>query len=138
VWQSLLPNRAVSVERLSHPEAHPHRIAAPAAEGSAMTRERLAHRRKHELFEIESMNMRFTASASRYPDGRIGELFMDNHKQGSAIGTLVRDMAIAFSFAVQHGADPEAIRLALCRNSQGEALGPLGVALDLLAARSKT
>jgi hypothetical protein len=79
------------------------------------------------------MGMKFTASVSRYDDGLIGELFVDNHKQGSAIGTLVRDLAIVFSFAVQHGADVEAIRRALCRDSQGRPLGPLGVILDLLS-----
>jgi hypothetical protein len=42
--------------------------------------------------------------------------------------------AIAFSFAVQHGADPEAIRGALSRDSHGNASGPLGAALDAIAA----
>jgi hypothetical protein len=97
-------------------------------------RERLANRRVSTIFDFEAMAMKFTASASHYADGRLAELFLDNHKQGSAIGTLVRDMAIIFSFAVQHGADVDAIRRALCRDSQGRALGPLGVILDLLAS----
>jgi hypothetical protein len=96
-------------------------------------RQRLPNRRASELFTFESMELRFTASVSRYPDGRIAELFCDNHKAGSAIGTLVRDSAIAFSFAVQHGADAEKIRKALCRDSQGRPQGPLGAALDLIA-----
>jgi hypothetical protein len=95
-------------------------------------RERLQNRRTHTVFDFEAMGMKFTASASRYPDGRLSELFLDNHKAGSAIGTLVRDLAIAVSFALQHGADAEAIRNALCRDSQGQPLGPLAVALDLL------
>lgn len=97
------------------------------------TRQRLSDRRNSEIFDFTSMSMRFTASVSRYPDGRIAELFIDNHKAGSAVGTLVRDLAIIFSFAAQHGADVESIRRALCRDSQGRPLGPLGVALDLLA-----
>jgi hypothetical protein len=99
-------------------------------------RERLANRRASLFFDFESMGMRFTASVSHFPDGRIAELFVDNHKAGSAIGTLVRDAAIIFSFAVQHGADPEAIRRALCRDSAGRALGPIGEALDTIARRS--
>jgi ribonucleoside-diphosphate reductase alpha chain len=95
-------------------------------------RTRLPDRRGCELITFESMGMLFTAGVGRYPDGRISELFLDNHKAGSSIGTLVRDLAIAFSFAVQHGADIEAIRCALCRDSQGRPLGPLAVALDLL------
>jgi ribonucleoside-diphosphate reductase alpha chain len=95
-------------------------------------RKRLPDRRDSELINFESGGMRFTASVSRYPDGSIGELFLDNHKQGSAIGTLVRDMAIVLSLAVQHGADVETIRNALCRDGNGRALGPLGEILDLL------
>ena len=78
-------------------------------------RERLPNRRASELFDFVSMNMLFTASVSLYEDGRLGELFLDNHKAGSAIGTLVRDSAIALSFALQHGADLQAIRIALAR-----------------------
>jgi hypothetical protein len=58
---------------------------------------------------------------------------LSDHKAGSAIGTLVRDLAIVLSFAVQHGADIESIRRALCRDSAGRSLGPLGAVLDLLA-----
>jgi hypothetical protein len=99
-------------------------------------RERLPDRRPSELFDFEAMGLRFTASVSRYPDGRVSELFCDNHKAGSAIGTLVRDAAILLSFALQHGADIEAIRRSLCRNSQGRALGPIGEALDIIVRRS--
>jgi hypothetical protein len=98
-------------------------------------RQRLPDRRASLLFDLESMGMPFTASVSHYPDGRIAELFVDNHKAGSAIGTLVRDAAIIFSFAVQHGADPEAIRRALGRSSDGSALGPIAEALDIIARR---
>jgi hypothetical protein len=37
------------------------------------------------------------------------------------------------SFALQHGADINAMRKALCRDGRGRALGPLGAALDKLA-----
>jgi hypothetical protein len=93
-------------------------------------REKLPNRRSSLLFDYQSMDLPFTASVSYYPDGRISELFCDNHKAGSAIGTLVRDAAIIFSFAVQHGADPEAIRRALGRSSDGRALGSIAEALD--------
>jgi hypothetical protein len=96
-------------------------------------RERLPDRRASELFDFESMAMRFTASASRDSSGKVLELFLDNHKAGSAIGTLVRDSAIILSFALQHGADIESIRRALCRDSQGRASGPIGEALDIIA-----
>ena len=93
-------------------------------------RQRLPNRRHCVTFT--SMDMTFTASVSRYADGHIGEIFLDNHKQGSAVGTLVGDLAIAFAFAVQHRADAGAIRRALCRDGEGNALGPLGRVLNLI------
>ncbi len=82
--------------------------------------------------------MRFTASVSRYPDNRPGEIFIDNHKAGSAIGTLVRDAAIILSFALQYGADITAIGKALSRDGQGQPLGPIGQATDTITASSET
>ena len=97
-----------------------------------MNRERLPNRRLAETFEIEVGGLRYTATASRFADGRIGELFLTNHKSNSNADTAARDAAIAFSFAVQHGADPRAICRALCRDSNDRASGPLGAALDFL------
>jgi hypothetical protein len=96
-------------------------------------RQRLTDRRSCELIDFEWLGLGFTAGVGRYPDGRISELFLDNPKAGSAVGTLVRDLAIVFSFAVQHGADAQAIRCALGRDSAGRPLGPLGAVLDLLS-----
>jgi hypothetical protein len=70
---------------------------------------------------------------SRFADGRIGELFLNNHKAGNQVDTNARDAAILLSFALQHGADIDEIRKALCRNSAGRALGPIARALDILA-----
>jgi ribonucleoside-diphosphate reductase alpha chain len=96
-------------------------------------RRRLPNRRLAETFELEVAGLKYTATVGRFPDGSIGELFLTNHKSNSAADTNARDAAIAFSIAVQHGADPEVIRKALCRDSQGRASGPLGAALDAIA-----
>jgi hypothetical protein len=98
-----------------------------------MTRQRLANRRASTSFTFELDGLRFTATVSRFPDGSIGEVFLNNHKSGNQSDTNARDAAIVLSFALQHGADIEAIRKALCRDSSGRALGPIGAALDLLA-----
>jgi hypothetical protein len=98
---------------------------------------RLPDRRASESFTFELAGLRFTATVSRYGDGRIGELFLNNHKAGNQSDTNARDGAILLSFALQHGADIDAIRRALCRDSQGRALGPLGAALDYLLAERK-
>jgi hypothetical protein len=95
-------------------------------------RQRLPNRRRAETFEIEVAGLRYTCTFSRYPDGRLSELFLSNHKSNSGADTNARDSAITFSIAVQHGADPDVIRRALCCDSQGCASGPLGAALDIL------
>jgi hypothetical protein len=102
--------------------------------GAAMTaRRRLPDRRLCESFTFELDGLRFTATVGRFSDGSIGELFLTNHKSGNQSDTNARDAAIIFSFAVQHGADIDSIRRAVCRDSSGKALGPIGAALDLLA-----
>jgi hypothetical protein len=95
-------------------------------------RRRLADRRPAETFELEVGGLRYTCTVGRFPDDSIGELFLNNHKSNSAADTNARDAAITFSLAVQHGAHPEVIRRALCRDARSNASGPLGAALDLL------
>ena len=97
------------------------------------TRERLPQRRASTTFNLEVAGLKYTATVSRFADERIGEVFVSNHKNNSGADVAARDAAIAFSFAVQHGADPEAIRRALCRDGRGNASGPLGCTLDKLA-----
>jgi hypothetical protein len=96
-------------------------------------RERLPNRRMSATFDFVCAGLRYTATIGHFPDGRIGEIFLNNHKSNSAADTNARDSAIVASLALQHGADIETIRKALCRDSHGRASGPLGVALDLLA-----
>jgi ribonucleoside-diphosphate reductase alpha chain len=101
-------------------------------------RERLPTRRRSETFDFEvstgTGTLRYTATIGFYADGRVGEVFLNNHKSNSTADTNARDAAIAVSFALQHGADLESIRKALCRETDGRASGPLGAALDVVAS----
>jgi len=95
-------------------------------------RQKLSDRRASENFTFEVSGLRYTATVSRFADGRMAELFLNNHKFGNQSDTNARDAAILLSFALQFGADAEEIRKALCRDGQGQALGPAGAALDVL------
>jgi len=95
-------------------------------------RQRLENRRLAETFDIEVAGLRYTATIGRFPDGSVAEVFLTNHKINSAADVNARDSAVAYSIALQFGADLETIRKALCRDSHGRASGPLGAALDLL------
>ena len=99
-------------------------------------RTRLPDRRASETFSLECAGLEYIATISRFDDGRLGEIFLTNHKAGSAADTAARDAAITCSLALQFGADLETIRKALCRDGLGKANGPLGVALDLIAGSS--
>jgi hypothetical protein len=88
-------------------------------------RRRLPDRRDCESFTFTVDGLRFTATVGRFADGTIGELFLNNHKSGNQSDTNARDAAIILSFAIQHGADIDAIRRALCRDLSGRALGPV-------------
>jgi hypothetical protein len=100
-------------------------------------RRRLPNRRACETFELEVSGLRYTATVSRFADGRVGELFLTNHKSNSAADINARDAAVTFSIAVQSGADAEQIRRALSRDSQGRATGVLGAALDAIAEQER-
>ena len=95
-------------------------------------RQRLPNRRPIETFTVEASGLKYMCSVGRFPDGRISELFLSNHKSNSAADTNASDSAIVFSIAAQLGADAETIRQALCRDAKGNASGPLGAALDIL------
>jgi hypothetical protein len=91
-----------------------------------MTRRRLPNRRA-------CLSISFTAGYGFFADGGLAEIFLNNSKASNDVDTSVRDAAVAISFALQHGADLEALRRALSRNSNGAATGVLGAALDLIA-----
>jgi hypothetical protein len=97
-------------------------------------RERLSNRRGCETFCFSWRDMSFTASVGRFPDGRIAEVFLSNGKVTTDADVSARDSAIVMSIALQHGANIETLRGALLRDSHGAPSGPLGLALDILAA----
>jgi hypothetical protein len=96
-------------------------------------RKLLPSRRASVTFGIEVNGLKFTATASRFSDGRLAEIFISNSKSGSHLDTAAKDSAVVCSIALQFGVPPELIRQALCRDASGRATGPLGVALDAIA-----
>jgi hypothetical protein len=53
-------------------------------------RERLPNRRLGETFELEVGGLKYTATVGRFADGRVGELFLNNHKSNSAADKRAR------------------------------------------------
>jgi hypothetical protein len=98
-------------------------------------RQRLANRRASETFSIECAGLNYVVTVSHFDDGRIAEIFLSNHKAGSAADTAARDSAIVCSLALQHGTPIDVIRKALLRDAQGRPSSPLGCALDLIGGQ---
>lgn len=93
-------------------------------------RNRLPNRRASETLSFEHSGADFTMTAGRYVDGRLGEIFIGAAHANSLLDALASDAAIAISFALQHGADLDALKSAMKRNSRGEPSSPIGAALD--------
>jgi ribonucleoside-diphosphate reductase alpha chain len=98
-----------------------------------MTRQRPPDRRASENFAFECNGLDYLASVSRFPDGRLAEIFISNAKVGSHSDAAAKDAAVVASIALQFGVPAETIRHALLRDPQGRPSSPLGAALDLLA-----
>jgi ribonucleoside-diphosphate reductase alpha chain len=95
-------------------------------------RQLLPNRRPSETFSFECGGMRYTATVSYFPDGRLAEIFLSNSHAGSHADSAARDSAIVCSLALQHGTPLDTIRNALLRDPRGIASSPLGVALDII------
>jgi hypothetical protein len=102
-------------------------------------REELPKRRESDRLTFWHDGFQYTATFSRYPDGRLAELFFSVAKSGTALEGVARDAAILTSLCLQFGASSEAIRAALTRlepspdHPQGEPAGPVCRFLDILA-----
>jgi len=99
-------------------------------------RDVLQNRREGESFELRHGGKRdvFTITISRYPDGRVAEIFIAGGKSGTEVEANVRDTAILTSLALQHGAPIEMLAAALTREGDGSASTIIGAVLDRLIA----
>jgi len=96
------------------------------------SRQCLPARRASATFELELHGLRYTATVSRFADGRLAEIFLQNHKPGSQSDANARDSAVAASLALQFGCPVETLRCAVLRDSVGRPSTPLGAALDAI------
>jgi hypothetical protein len=98
-----------------------------------IARNRLPNRRNNETFTLEVAGLHYTCTISRFPDGRVGEIFLTNTKPSSQSDVNARDSAVAASMALQFGCPLEVLRRALLRDSHGRPSTPLGAALDAIS-----
>jgi hypothetical protein len=102
----------------------------------AAERRRLPQRRRSVTFNFECAGLAYTATASWFEDGALGEVFVGNHRCDSHADACAKDAAILASICLQFGAPLDVIRKALLRDSQGRPSTPIGCALDIIARQS--
>jgi hypothetical protein len=98
-----------------------------------MNRKLLPQRRHAETFNLNFNNLRHTVTIGRYPDGSIGEVFIDFEKSGMPMGAIARDGAIMLSLALQYGATLENMRSAVTRDDEGAPTSIMGAVVDKLS-----
>jgi ribonucleoside-diphosphate reductase alpha chain len=91
-------------------------------------RERLPNRRANSSFEFEFEGHHYRATAGRFPDGRLAEVFLDTGKLGTAVQLSADTAAILTSLLLQNGVAPDDIRHSVA--------GPIALALAEFAGVS--
>ena len=66
-------------------------------------REKLPARRKGYTQKATVGGHKVYIRTGEYPDGRLGEIFVDMHKEGAAFRSLMNNFAIAISLGLQYG-----------------------------------
>jgi len=85
-------------------------------------RERLPNRRANYSFSFEYEGHQYRATAGRFADGRLAEIFLHvPGKLGTPMQANADNVAILASLALQHGVAPDATR--------HSATGPIAIAL---------
>jgi hypothetical protein len=79
------------------------------------SRRPLPQRRSAIAVELEHAGHHFRMQIGHFPDGALGEVFLDAAKQNSALDAFAADVAILISLLLQHNVTPAEIGHALRR-----------------------
>jgi hypothetical protein len=95
-------------------------------------RELLPTRRRNITFDMKfgDQNADYAVTVGYYDDGRIGEVFIDGAKSGSAMSAITHDAATIVSIGLQYGVPIETFRHAISREANGDPATVLGAVLD--------
>lgn len=84
-------------------EAVAERVVERIIERTVRNREKLPNRRKGYTQKASVGGHKVYLTTGEYQDGRIGEIFIDMHKEGAAFRSLMNNFAIAISLGLQYG-----------------------------------
>jgi len=104
----LLDGEDLADEILEQPNTiKAEKIAARVVERYMAKRLRLPDRRKGYTQKATVGGHKVYLRTGEYEDGRVGEIFIDMHKEGAAFRSLMNNFAIAVSIALQYGVPME-------------------------------
>ena len=78
-------------------------VAATPAQPPRLLRQRLPKKRRGFTQEARIGGQKVYLRTGEYEDGKLGELFIDMHKEGAALRSLMNCFAISVSLGLQHG-----------------------------------
>jgi len=88
----------------SHEDQRRDRQGPPASPVARLSqRERLPNRRGGYTQKARVGGQKIYLRTGDYADGRLGEIFIDMHKEGATFRSLMNNFAIAVSLGLQHG-----------------------------------
>ncbi len=91
------------LERVAALEEEKARLERQLREGERAKRERLPDRRTGYIQKAVVGGHKVYLHTGEYKDGRLGEIFIDMHKEGAAFRSLMNNFAIAVSVGLQYG-----------------------------------
>ncbi|WP_338821435.1 hypothetical protein [Bradyrhizobium septentrionale] len=91
-----------------------------------MSRKRLPNKRRSIAFNFEHEGFRYRATASRFADGTLAEIFLDTDKLDTPLQQNAETAALLVSLLLQHGVDVDTIRHSI--------RGPIAIAMELAEA----
>ncbi|MEO1206616.1 MAG: vitamin B12-dependent ribonucleotide reductase [Pseudomonadota bacterium] len=92
-----------STPAVTRAEAMAEKIVERIIEVQRRDREKLPGRRKGYTQKAVVGGHKVYLTTGEYEDGRIGEIFIDMHKEGAAFRSLMNNFAIAISLGLQYG-----------------------------------
>jgi len=87
-------------------------------------------------FRPEVLQPAIHVTVGFYPDGALGEVFVDIAKSGADIASVVRDAGVVISLALQHGITVADLQHAVSRDSSGAAVSILGAIVDCISTKT--
>lgn len=78
-------------------------LAKPAPNRPILKRRRLPKKRRGFTLEANIGGQKLYLRTGEYEDGSLGEIFIDMHKEGAALRSMMNCFAIAVSLGLQHG-----------------------------------